>query len=87
MSARLSLETDKHITEGRTLKHLTKLLDWLHGIGLGYDGGMESRTVMVPANGMVHKLREVLKNDCVLLSGMILLAYSRGPTIAPPRDK
>ena len=30
---------------------------------------------MVPANGMVHKLREELKNDGALLIGLILLAY------------
>ena len=57
------------------MKHLTKLLDRLHGIGLGYDEGMESRTVMLPANGMVHKLREELNNDGALLSGLIFLAY------------
>ena len=54
---------------------LTKLMDRLHGIGLGYDEGMESRTVMVPANGMVYKLREELKNDGALLFGLIFLAY------------
>ena len=57
------------------MKHLTKLLDRLHGIGLGYDEGMESRTVMLPENGMVHKLREELNNDGALLSGLIFLAY------------
>ena len=36
---------------------------------------MESRTVMVPTNGMVHKLREELKNDGALLFGLIFLAY------------
>ena len=41
----------------------------------GYDEGMESRTVMVPANGMVYKLREELKNDGTLLFGLIFLAY------------
>ena len=75
MFARLSLDSDKHITTGKTLKHLTKLLNRLHGIGLGYDEGMESRTVMVPTNGMVHKLREELKNDGALLFGLIFLAY------------
>ena len=35
MSASLSLELDKHVTARKTLKHLTKLLDRLHGIGLG----------------------------------------------------
>ena len=54
---------------------LTKLMDRLHGIGLGYDEGMESRTVMVPANGMVYKLREELKNDGAHLFGFIFLAY------------
>ena len=63
MSASLILESDKHVIVGKTLKHLTKLLDRLHGIGLGYDKGMESRTVMVPANGMVHKFRDELKKD------------------------
>ena len=53
MSASLSLELDKHVTIGKTLKHLTKLLDLLHGIGLRYDEGMESRSVMVPENGMM----------------------------------
>ena len=75
LSARLSLESDKHVTVGKTLKHLTKLLDRLHGIGLGYNEGMESRTVMVLANGMVHKLREELKNEGALLFGLIFLAY------------
>ena len=75
MSVGLSLESDKPVTEGKTLKHFTKLLDWLHGIGLGYDEGMESRTVIVPANRMVCKLREELKNDGALLFGLIFLAY------------
>ena len=51
MSASLSLESDNKAIAGKTLKHLTKLLDRLHGIGLGYNEGMECRTVMVPANG------------------------------------
>ena len=51
MFASLSLESDKHVTARKTLKQLTKLLDRLHGIGLGYNEGMEYRTVMVPANG------------------------------------
>ena len=75
MSASLSLESDKHIMAGKILKHLTKLLDRLHGIGLGYDKGMESRTIMLPAKGMVHKLREELNNDGALLFGLIFLAY------------
>ena len=75
MYASLSLESDKHVTVGKTLKRMTKLMDWLHGIRLGYDEGMESRTVMVPANGMVYKLREKLKNDGALLFGLIFLAY------------
>ena len=75
MYASLSLESDKHITEGKTLKRLTKLMDWLHGIGLGYDEGMESRTVMMQANGMVYKLREELKNDGAFLFGLVFLAY------------
>ena len=75
MYASLILELDKHVTVGKTLKHLTKLMDQLHGIGLGYDEGMESITVMVLANGMVYKLREELKNDGALLFGLIFLAY------------
>ena len=55
--------------------HLTKLLDRLHGIGRGYDEGMESRSVMVPANGMAHKLSKELKNGSTLLFGLIFLAY------------
>ena len=42
---------------------------------IGSSEHMESRTVMVPANGMVNKLREELKNDGALLSGLIFLAY------------
>ena len=75
MSASLSLELDKHIMARKTLKHWTKLLDRLYSIGLGYDKGMESRIVMVPANGMVNKLRDELKNDGALLFGRIFLAY------------
>ena len=75
MSASLSLESDNKVTAGKTLKHLTKLLDRLRGIGRGYDEGMESRSVMVPANGMVHKLKEELKDDGALLFGLIFLAY------------
>ena len=75
MFASLSLESDKHVMVGKTLKHLTKLLDWLHSVGLGYNEGMESITVMVPANGMVHKLSEEFKNDGALLFGLIFLAY------------
>ena len=63
------------MTEIKTLKHLTKLLDSLQGIRLRYDEGMESRSVMMSANGMVHKLREELKNDGALLFGLIFLAY------------
>ena len=61
VGATLSLESDKEVKVGKTLKHLTKLLDRPHGIGRGYDEGMESRSVMVPANGMVHKLRNELR--------------------------
>ena len=75
MYANLSLESDKHVIARKTLKRLTKLIDRLHSIGLEYDEGMESRTVMVPANGMVYKLREELKNDDALLFGLIFLAY------------
>ena len=75
MSVSLSLESDKHVTAGKTLKHFTKLLDRLHGIGLGYDEGKESRPIMVPANGMVHKLREELNNDGALLFGLAFLTY------------
>ena len=75
MSASLSLELDKHVIVGKTRKHLTKLLDQLYSIGLGYYEGMESRTVMVSANGMVYKLREELKNDGALLFSLIFLGY------------
>ena len=75
MSANLSLESDNKVTAGKTLKPLTKLLDWLRGIGRRYDEGMESRSVMVAANGMVHKLKEELKDDDALLFGLIFLAY------------
>ena len=75
MFANLSLESDKNVMAGKTLKHLTKLLDWLCGIGLGYDEGMESRSVMLLANGMVQKLREELKNDGAILFGLTFLAY------------
>ena len=75
MSASLSLESDKKVTAGKTLKHLTKLLARLWGIRRGYDEGMESRSVMVPANRMVHKLKEELKDDGTLLFGLIFLAY------------
>ena len=36
---------------------------------------MESRSIVVPANGMVNKLREELKNDGALLFTLIFLAY------------
>ena len=75
MSGGFSLESNNKFMAGKTLKHLTKLLDRLWGIGRGYDEGMESRSVMVLANGMVHKLREKLKNDGALLFGLIFLAY------------
>ena len=75
MSASLSLKSDNKDMVGKTLKHLTKLLDQLRGIGRRYDEGMESRSVMVPANGMVHKLKEELKDDGALLFGLIFLAY------------
>ena len=75
MSASLSLESDNKVIARETLKHLTKLLDRLQGIGRGYDEGMESRSVMVPANGMVHKLREESKDDDALLFGIIFLTY------------
>ena len=74
MFATLSLESDKHVIAGRTLKHLTKLLDRLHGIGRGYDEGMESRSIMVLANGMFYRLREELKNEGELLFGLMFLA-------------
>ena len=75
MFAGLNLESDNKVMARKVLKHLTKLLDWFWGIGCGYDEGMESRSVMVPANGMVHKLREELKDDGALLFGLIFLAY------------
>lgn len=75
MAATLSLESDEHVTAGRTLKYLTKLMDRLLSIGGGSDEGVESRTVMVPANGMWHKLKEELANDGALLFGLLFLAY------------
>ena len=75
MSTGLSLGSDKKVMVGKTLKHLTKLLDRGHGIGRGYNEGMESRSVMVPKNGMVHKLKKALKNDSALMFGLIFLAY------------
>ena len=75
LSASLSLESDKKVTAGKTLKHLTKLLDRLCRIGHGYDEGMEFSSVMMPTNGIVHKVRGGLKNDGALLFGIIFLAY------------
>ena len=75
MAATLSLESDKEVTVGKTLKHLTKLLDRSCSIGREYDEGMESRSIMVPANAMIHKLREQFDNDGALLFGLIFLAY------------
>ena len=68
-------ESDNKVTAGKTLKHWTKLLDRLQGIGRRYDEGMESRSFMVLENGMFHKLREELKDDSALLFGLIFLAY------------
>ena len=59
----------------QTLKHLTKLLNLLEGIGCGCDKGMGFGSIMVLANGMVHKLSEELKNDSALLLGLIFFAY------------
>ena len=75
MAANLSLESDQHVIVGRTLKYLTKLMDRLLSIGRGSDEGVESRTVMVPANGMWLKLKEELANDGALLFGLLFLAY------------
>ena len=86
MSTSLSLDSDKKVIVGKTLKHMTKLLDRLHGIGRGYGEGMESRSIIVLANGIPqvlatcgipssHKLREELKNDGALLFGLMFLAY------------
>ena len=75
MSASLSFELDNKIAVGKTLKHLKKPPDRLWCIGRGYNEGMESRSVMVLANGMVHKLKEELKDDDALLFGLIFLAY------------
>ena len=75
MAAILSLELDKEVTVGKTLKHLTKLLDRLQSIGHGYDVGMKSTSVMAPTNGMVHKLKEELHNNGALLFTLICLAY------------
>ena len=58
MAATLSLESDKEVTARKTPMHLTKLLDRLEGIVHKYDEGMESRSFMVLANGMAHKLNE-----------------------------
>ena len=55
MSANFSLESDKHAMAGKAMKHLTKLLDQLHGIGLGYNEGMESRSIMVPVEGGIEE--------------------------------
>ena len=75
MGATLSLESDKEVTAGKTLKVLTKLMDRLEGIGRGYDEGLESRSVTAPAHGMLTKLREELKDDGALLFGFLFLAY------------
>ena len=75
MAATLSLESDEHVIVGRTLKYLTKLIDRLLSIGDGFDEGVESRTVMVPANGMWLKLKEELANDGAMLLGLLFLAY------------
>ena len=75
MSASLGLESKKKVIAKKTLKQLTKLLDQLRSIGRGYDEGMESRNAMMPANGMVQKLREESKNDGALLFVFIFLAY------------
>ena len=61
----LSLESDKEVMVGKTLKHLTKVLDGLEGIGHRYNEDIESKIVVVLANGMVHKLKEQSKNDGV----------------------
>ena len=67
------------VGQARHSRENTEVLDKANGsvarIGLGDDEGMESRTIVVPANGMVYKLREELKNDGALLFGFILLAY------------
>ena len=52
MAATLSLKPDTHVTIGKTMTHLTKLMEWLLSIGGGFDEGIESRIVMVSANGM-----------------------------------
>ena len=75
MFASLSLESDKKVMVEKTLKRLAKLLDRLCSIERGYNEGMESRSVMVATNRMVHKLREELRNDGALLFGLIFLAY------------
>ena len=36
---------------------------------------MDSRSVRMPTNGIVHKLREELHNDGAILFGLISLAY------------
>ena len=57
MSASLNLELDKHVTVGKT-EAFNKATRSAARHRSGYDEGMESRTVMVPANGIVHKLRD-----------------------------
>ena len=71
MTANVSPKLDMDVTVGKILNHLTKLLDRLEGIETSYDDGMESRNVMMLANGMHHKLKEELKNDRALLFGLI----------------
>ena len=56
-------------------EELDKATGSVAGIGRRYDEGMESRSIMVTANGMVHKLRKELKDDGALLFGLIFLAY------------
>ena len=75
MSTILSLQSDKNVTEGQTLEHWTKLMNRLKGIGLGYEKVIGSRTVLMLANGMWHRLKEELKNDGALLSRLLFLAY------------
>ena len=75
MSTILSLQSDKNVTEGQTLEHWTKLMDRLKSIGLGYEKVIGSRTVLVLANGMWHRLKKELKNDDAVLFRLQFLAY------------
>lgn len=69
------LEWHKHLTARKTPKHLTSYWIIYRATETGYDEGIESRTVMVQANGTCYKLKDELKNHGALLFGFIFLAY------------